>query len=102
MRAVRRRGGFAFFLAISATVGFAAAWALVDWLAIHGAYGSTEHALGSGIQVFRAYGDGGISGGLPYGDFVLDYPPVSLIAFSIPSMLAGPGANAVAYLTAFQ
>jgi hypothetical protein len=101
MRAVRRRGGFAFFLAITATAGFAAAWAIVDWLAIHGAYGSTDQALG-GVVLFRQYGDGGLSGGLPYRDFVLDYPPLSLIAFSIPSLLAGSGGTATAYLTAFQ
>jgi hypothetical protein len=101
MRALGRRGGFAFFLAITAAVGFAAAWAVVDWLAIHGAYGSTDQALG-GVVLYRHYGDLILSGGVPYRDFALEYPPLSLIAFSIPSMLAGPGGNAIAYIAAFQ
>ena len=69
-------------VAAAAAVGvavFCAAWALVH-------VGFYDDAAIIDTPVYRGYGDAIVRGEVPYRDFELEYPPLSLPAFVLPSL----------------
>jgi hypothetical protein len=90
---------FLFLAAVSAAVGFAVAWWLVTWLTARGAYGSVP--LGD-LGLYRQYGRAALSGSVPYRDFAVVYPPLSLVPFIITSFITHESANRFAYRDAFE
>ena len=59
----------------------------------------------NGVQVsdvpdYQVYGDAVAAGDVPYRDFGLEYPPLALVAFVVPSLVSGEGDTA-AYERAF-
>jgi hypothetical protein len=91
--------GFARAAALSA-IGFALAWVVVDVLVAAGAYGPRANAWNLGPAV--GFGDAVAAGRLPYRDFVLEYPPLSLVAFAAPELFRLGSSELSSYVIAFQ
>jgi hypothetical protein len=81
-------------------LGFALAWAIVAWLGGEGLYGSPAGVFS--VRPYPDYGAAILAGSLPYRDLTLDYPPLSIPAFVIPSLLGGTGGDTPGYRAAFQ
>lgn len=82
------------------SVGFGLACRLLDVLANAHVYGPLSDALfvtpywRDAVEV--------IAGKLPYLDFALEYPPLSLPVFVLPAVLPGGGTGFLEYRTAFE
>ena len=81
------RGRLVLDVAVRAAVGFAAAWVLITGLAGLGIYGDAGNILDVGL--FQGWGRDVLLGRIPYLDFDLEYPPLGLVAFVLPSLLVG-------------
>jgi hypothetical protein len=86
-------------VAVRAAVGFAAAWVLITGLAQLGIYGDARNILDVGL--FQGWGRDVLLGQIPYRDFELEYPPLGLVTFVLPSLIAGVDAPD-AYRLTFQ
>jgi hypothetical protein len=95
----RRRSALIVVTAI-ASVGFAVAWILVIWLAYAGVFGSVDTALGT--LLYGRYGHDVVIGRMPYRGFSLEYPPLALPAFVVPTLIGGGAPNVLAYRAAFE
>jgi hypothetical protein len=86
--------------AVVAMVGFAVAWGLVIWLANLGLFGSIDTSLGTSL--YQRYGHYLLVGKVPYRGFDLEYPPLALPAFLLPSLATGGASDPGAYRAAFE
>lgn len=96
MSHVRSRDRFRPLLAVVlAAGGFLLSWGLIH----HGPY-----ARGRLIDTptYADYADKMRAGSVPYRDFAVEYPPLALPAFLIPSLIAGNGSDFSGYERAFE
>ena len=68
-------------------VAFGLAWIALRWVYHAGAWGPA--LTSDDVDLYRYYAFHFLRGELPYRDFRLDYPPVSLVAFAPPAWLGG-------------
>ncbi|HEX7949551.1 MAG TPA: glycosyltransferase 87 family protein [Candidatus Limnocylindrales bacterium] len=80
--------------------GFVVAWAVVDILIAAGLYGPQANAWNLGPA--PGFGDAVAAGQLPYRDFQLEYPPLSIVAFAAPALFRLGSAELSSYVIAFQ
>ncbi len=81
-------------------VGLAAGGFLVSWGVIH--HGPYAGGQLIDTPIYAHYGDEMRAGLVPYRDFAVEYPPVALPAFLIPSLIAGSGSDFGAYVRGFE
>jgi Glycosyltransferase family 87 len=86
---------FAALAAIVAVALFFVGWALVH----EGFYGRDQIV---DTPVYQRYGDRMADGQVPYRDFRLEYPPLALPLFLVPSLVAGEGARLDDYSRVFE
>ena len=79
---------------------FALAWVALRWLFAAGLWGPVPPA--DDVNLYQSYAILLGRGELPYRDFRVEYPPVSLAAFAVPRWIAGSGAGIDAYRAAFE
>ena len=70
-------------------IGLAVSAFLVSWGTLH--YGFYTHKLLQDTPLYERYGDAVVSGKAPYRDFQVEYPPLALPVFVIPSALGARG-----------
>jgi hypothetical protein len=80
-------------------VGLAVSAFFVSWGALH--YGFYTHRLLQDTPLYERYGDAIAAGRVPYRDFSVEYPPLALPVFAIPSAL-GPSGNFALYSALFE
>ncbi len=81
-------------------VGLAAGGFLVSWGVIH--HGPYAGGQLIDTPIYAHYGDEMREGLVPYRDFAVEYPPVALPVFLIPSLIAGSGSDFSAYVRGFE
>ena len=82
--------GRAAFAALLAAAVFAAAWTVV-----HYGFYADNHIIDT--PVYQRYGDAIVAGHVPYEDFTVEYPPATLPAFALPSLIVSRGASRSSY-----
>ncbi len=80
-------------------VGLAAGGFLGSWYVVH--HGPYAGGQLIDTPTYAHYGGEMRAGLVPYRDFAVEYPPVALPAFLIPSLIAGRGGDFGAYQRAF-
>jgi len=90
---------FLFLWAAVAIASFDVSWWLVGFLLQHGFYGNL---IITDVPVYQGFGDLVVSGRLPYRDFAIEYPPLALPVFLIPSLLRPDIGNTEAYEATFS
>ena len=80
---------------VLAAGGFLVSWGLIH----HGPYAGGQLI---DTPTYASYANEMQAGLLPYRDFALEYPPLALPAFLIPSLIAGNGNDFSAYGRAFE
>jgi predicted membrane-bound dolichyl-phosphate-mannose-protein mannosyltransferase len=82
-----------------AVAGMALAWFVLGQLRAAGIFG---YLVISDISIYERFGDPLVRGQLPYRDFPLEYPPLALVVFGIPSLLRSPLGDIGAYVRIFE
>ena len=70
------------------------------WAVLH--TGFYRHRQIVDTPIYQRYGDAMADGKVPYRDFRLEYPPASLPAFVIPSLLRSPDGDLRGYRSGFE
>ena len=81
-------------------VGFALAWIVVLFVAQHGLYGAPSVSLQ--VDLYRQYATDVLKGQVPYRDFALEYPPLSLVPILLPALVGGPTLTTDGYQAGFE
>lgn len=89
-RRLRARRRLVLEVALRAAVGFAAASIIITGLAWLGVFGAPGSVLDVGL--LQGWGRDVLLGQIPYRDFELEYPPLGLATFVLPSLIVGADA----------
>src|SRR5437773_628873 len=90
------------FLLLGAAVAIAlfdVSWSVLGYLLSHGFYGNL---VITDVGVYQHFADAMASGQLPYRDFAVEYPPVALPVFLLPSLLGARMGDSAAYVANFE
>jgi predicted membrane-bound dolichyl-phosphate-mannose-protein mannosyltransferase len=85
--------------ALLAIAGMALAWFVLGQLRAAGIFG---YLVISDVSIYERFGDPLVQGRLPYRDFPLEYPPLALVVFGIPSLLRSPLGEIGTYVRIFE